>query len=714
MQKQPLVLDRINLHDLEIVNDYIHKIFFTYLNCNKITESETKTKLFDLINLFFDFYNELSKIPISSVYLIKNGIFLEMLYFIFKFKSNPIKNSNTLNAGNKNKISIKSIKIILNLVTIKNLKQSHKDLIEILHSIFDKQLSINFFKIQIEIDSINFLQKLKSDIENPEFIWNRVLRMEIKTKILDSLKKINESKAIDHIIELKNFRYISYQNELKINNIYIRLYNKEPTWHLNDPDLFLEKLKEFLINQENINKENTSEIINSIANVINFSKANENILLNDENFWLKFFKLLNLKGEESLLIVPSCLNLLVIFSLKATTLSFVITLNPNTFFILINIIESNNAKECIDPILKILKNVFKFPELLDKINLSIFNFLLKKVIFLKETINKTNKENVNNLRIEILKVIRKYVQNEKVGFAIKSLYEFYLPNKIIENLFNLKETGEISLNWLDQELELPDLIWNTDAMNQSKKLLEEDCKFILSDENNIENFPQNFLTHKLDPHKCFFFEISDEFRLENIYLRIFNKDPSYNIGKCLIIFFKNIVKCTMETIKSITIYHYNIENVDNTNLNNNKQLELLKQKYVTCLTAVLLIIEQINFNDFNECLGISSVDEMKNVIKEEYEKALINLVQRSFDYQRLLSVSIIHKLINTGKVIFSLDSGLYSTFSHFDNNIRLVYLQIVYLLCLNKSAMPLVMENFDVMEIMERMMANSEKIGDCN
>ena len=50
--------------------------------------------------------------------------------------------------------------------------------------------------------------------------------------------------------------------------------------------------------------------------------------------------------------------------------------------------------------------------------------------------------------------------------------------------------------------------------------------------------------------------------------------------------------------------------------------ELLKQKLNACLTCMCMIIEQINFNDFNENLGISSIDEMKNLISQEEEKNL--------------------------------------------------------------------------------------------
>ena len=110
--------------------------------------------------------------------------------------------------------------------------------------------------------------------------------------------------------------------------------------------------------------------------------------------------------------------------------------------------------------------------------------------------------------------------------------------------------------WLDNELELPDLIWNQEAMNQSKKLIFDDCFFFLQHEANIDGFPQNLIDHKLDqldPHKCFFFEIVDEFKIDNIYLRIFNKDPSYNINRSLILFLKQVINQTLNSLRYFSI-----------------------------------------------------------------------------------------------------------------------------------------------------------------
>jgi hypothetical protein len=179
----------------------------------------------------------------------------------------------------------------------------------------------------------------------------------------------------------------------------------------------------------------------------------------------------------------------------------------------------------------------------------------------------------------------------------------------------------------------------------------------------------------------------------------------------LIIFLKQINVSAIETLRDLVIATFYKENIDSNS--EFKVYDLTYHKLTTCLTAISLIIEQINLNDFNENLGISNIDEMKNLIKEEYEKDLINLVQRSFEYQKLLNNDIILQLLSINKLIFGLEKGFYNNFNHFDNNIRLIYLQILYLIITNKNGVNLFQEYVNMVDIFEKLYTNEPKVGDC-
>ena len=99
-------------------------------------------------------------------------------------------------------------------------------------------------------------------------------------------------------------KFKSYENEFKIDNIYIKLYNKDPQWKINDCDFFIENIKNcFLKYNETSTDYESSELseknvdmINAMVNCIQFSKANEKILTNDKNFAEKLISILKVKN----------------------------------------------------------------------------------------------------------------------------------------------------------------------------------------------------------------------------------------------------------------------------------------------------------------------------------------------------------------------------------------------------------------------------------
>lgn len=690
---------------------------------------------------------------------------------------------------------------------------------------------------------------LKTELENPYFYYDESLN--VNFNIVDELLKaisnvINNCKADETIIlsdavfiekfyKLLN-ENINYNNDLKEKIKSYNNSNNNPDHKKNDKN----QITVFLNLKQNLNKKIlTSQLEFDKENIYKLINLNHLSEVNDE------FDETHNEDLKIIDLIPSCLNLLYILSMiNPESMKFV--LNHNITFIILKIINNYNTKYHIDPILRILRLMNKNPEHVDKLNISIFLFFLKKIVAFrdlnlyiieeekllnkaidklsKKLINLTNRENnnssfsspqklknnfftrsnseehdnnlntnneenfssnnnkiqqmensekikafqlqlkiikeayekINVLGIDIIKIIKKFMNNERIGFAIKGIFEFYLPKKIIDNLFFTKETNENSIKCLGEELELPDLIWNKEAIQKSKKILDEDINFILNDEINLDNFPQNLITHKLSPQKCFFFEISDEYRLDNIYIRIFNKDPAYNLGKNLVVFLKQLFNDQLNSYKKLAFFKFLEENkIKNLNKNQSTYLdsqqntklckqiveektlqnygkvsttvvENLKRQILCGFTAILLVIEQMNFNDFNDNLGVSSIEEMKTFMKNQNEKHLISLVQRSFEYQTLIPKALILKLTNLILSALGLNENykdneltkslLASTkienYLAVDTNLRLVMLQILYLLCVNKKAINLIHDLININELLEKFFKMSEEISD--
>ena len=195
----------------------------------------------------------------------------------------------------------------------------------------------------------------------------------------------------------------------------------------------------------------------------------------------------------------------------------------------------------------------------------------------------------------------------------------------------------------------------------------------------------------------------------------------------MLIFLKQVFNDSILNFQKLVFFKFlnekNFENIKEKNFDfliNGNSSELIIEnlnKQIKCgFTALLLIIEQINFNDFNDNLGISSAEEMKNLIKDENEKDLISLVQRSFDYQKLLSPNLIVKIVNF--IIFSM--GFNNNLSLNKNNIleideelRLILLQVLYLLSVNKNGIKIISEMIDINEILYEFYNLEDEITDC-
>jgi len=618
--------------------------------------------------------------------LIKTAIPFQLLIICTNFDG--LTNDNLMEK--ENNIYLLSFKILKEFYRKDELFRN-----ELQHLLGNKEL-ISTFSLTNE-NGFGFLNLLVTEHKNPIFIWNSKLLNELRDFLLKLVKNVKDDYTISHEI-INEFKYKTYEKELRINNVYLSIYNINPTFKLKNENAFLEELiKNFLSRKD---QSELKEIIFSIANCLEFGKADPEILTKNsfDDILDKFIDFAfectknNIQNNNLPSSLFVCINFINVISMYDNTIDYIT--NNNLIFCFINLIEKETNKHSLEKVNQILLALNKkIP--LEKINLAIFLFLLKKLISLKDDSKTNNSKSLSEIektRKNLLSTINQYSNstsnNNHIGIALRSLYEFYLPPKIIDNLFhsasNNKGINEISLQkWLDGEIELPDLIWNKDAFNSSYKLLEDDCNYILSDRVNIADFPNNLLNHK--SNKGLFFEIFDEYKVDNIYLRLFNKDPNYNIGRNLLNFLINVLEEVTYKIEEFSAFCV-VENNDN-------MKNFVEKKLITSLCTIMLLIEQINFNDFNTNLGIANSREISTVLSvdEEYQTNLLPLIQRSFEYQNLLSESITKKILMFQKVIYNKDNKLII----FNMNIRIIYLQILYLICLNKFRASLIADKFE-------------------
>jgi hypothetical protein len=142
------------------------------------------------------------------------------------------------------------------------------------------------------------------------------------------------------------------------------------------------------------------------------------------------------------------------------------------------------------------------------------------------------------------------------------------------------------------------LKWTEEERSSMKIKLQQSCHFFIKNETYIECFPQNLLDCKIDELsqiKIFQSQCTDEFKIDNIYIRIFNKDPSYNFNKNMMYFLKELTDSSIRFLKSYTINKFIKENSKEIlNDENNKDISFiqieknelfLKNHFTICFTG---------------------------------------------------------------------------------------------------------------------------------
>ena len=207
---------------------------------------------------------------------------------------------------------------------------------------------------------------------------------------------------------------------------------------------------------------------------------------------------------------------------------------------------------------------------------------------------------------------------------------------------------------------------------------------------------------------------NNEYKIDNIILRNYNKKPYHNIeinlikflqnnlidlNKNFILYIKNFYN-SLSSLNSISINNNLNESNTNKNINNininifsNENKSYFYKKIIINFSTILLIIEQINNNDFNMNLGIASSQEFP--IEEDNQIYLLKLIQRTFLYQNFLNEKICKVLLNYQKIFFSKKFWKKNFFYEiYDEKLRLLYLQILYLISNNNYRQTFFNENF--------------------
>jgi hypothetical protein len=115
------------------------------------------------------------------------------------------------------------------------------------------------------------LKVLDDVVENPELIWTAEMQGELRSALTTLVSKSSSGRSsagsakliFENSLDMDHNYVVVFRqlaNELYVGGVYIRLYLKQPTFHLTNPIFFAEKLIEFWESSFNVQVPKNSKV----------------------------------------------------------------------------------------------------------------------------------------------------------------------------------------------------------------------------------------------------------------------------------------------------------------------------------------------------------------------------------------------------------------------------------------------------------------------
>ncbi|KAH8857142.1 DnaJ likeubfamily C member 13 [Schistosoma japonicum] len=308
----------------------------------------------------------------------------------------------------------------------------------------------------------------------PYLIWDNRCRAELETLIdLQVVRLIKTGEC--NLNSVLSFTHESYAQELLIGEVFVRLYNKQPAYSLDDPKGFIIDLFQFLTNElQNLHSENvyTNNHLNRTIRVnseLQFTPMPEHTVNNDdEDDYLSVDDTVNINndgeidwGAEATNITNQCV-VNVISALEALT----------------NVIRHNTAHLIL---IQTMEHLISSSLLLKEFIYS------GGLIYLMELICHSSKQQIRHAAVHL---ISHCLTNKQFGRRIQAIMKQYLPSVFVDTI---KDQPETFLALFDADHENPEVIWDSNMRNILAEILNEQAQSFYNAQLDDRNIKWNLL-----------------------------------------------------------------------------------------------------------------------------------------------------------------------------------------------------------------------------
>ena len=138
-------------------------------------------------------------------------------------------------------MAVRSIGRLAGVLGDKFKTEENDDMVACLYAFFTPDLAQRIS----EIDPRDLLRAIHSVTESAHLIWNESMREELRTFISSELDLGSRPRAFGSMRAAKQFRYKFTEKELMLGEVYVRVFNEDPTAPLKDQSAFTKTLLEY-------------------------------------------------------------------------------------------------------------------------------------------------------------------------------------------------------------------------------------------------------------------------------------------------------------------------------------------------------------------------------------------------------------------------------------------------------------------------------------
>jgi DnaJ family protein C protein 13 len=474
-----------------------------------------------------------------QLHLFQSGVLFSLLLFLFKYdftleeggvESNEESNQQevanqlakmSLVACAKLSEDVLSQSVIADKSSLSSYHLIRQSMFCLLTPYLAKQLGLS--------STVDILKTLNSNIENPYLIWNNATRAELTDYLETQQREKMRSGDCPDDSYGSTFVFSSHKEELIVGEIFVRIYNEQPLFPLENAKGFTIDLLDYLGSQAQYLHSALSLVSTSTGNVNTERLNNIKMCLLALNNVITHNTGVEIQCIGHFKLLFSLLRLEQITELQTLAVNVIASVSGNQ-----ECVNDIAASEVLVYLLMVLHpneqtdNTSKQLAVLGALIPLMFNSKLIKEALSKGAILYLLTLYANSMNTEVreksAELLSKMTSDKLSGPRIKLLLCKFLPNLFIDAM---KDSPQTAVHLFDGNQENPELIWNDEARtclcNTLRKMSEELFAEQVNNPSSIWKLPNDF-------------EIKlpvgfGEFVIAGVYLRLFIQNPSWVVRK---------------------------------------------------------------------------------------------------------------------------------------------------------------------------------------